>query len=136
MAYVFKTVVSLRFNGDDLDPNELSGALGKEPTIGVKKGSAWISPKGQEIVASSGRWILQTVDEQPGDIDRQIAVLFSGLSDDFTLWRRFAERYNGNIFVGIFLSQFNEGLSISPATLTAIGARGLELGLDIYANDG
>lgn len=136
MADVYKTAVSLRFKGDDLDPAELTAALGKEPDIGVRKGGLWVSPKGSELLSATGRWLLSVDDREPGDLDGQIATLFSDLSQDLTTWRRYAERYDGNIFVGLFLSRFNEGLSISPATLSAIGMRGLELGFDIYANDG
>ena len=135
MADVYKTAVSLRFKGDDLDPAELTAALGKEPDIGVRRGGVWISPKGRETVSRMGSWILSIKDAEPADIDGQVAALFSDLCKDFTIWRRYAERYQGNIFVGAFLSQFNEGLSISPETLNAIGMRGLELGFDIYAND-
>jgi Domain of unknown function (DUF4279) len=136
MGDVYKTAASLRFHGDDLDPNDLSRVFGTEPTVGVKKGEIWVSPKGLEVVSPFGRWHLHTDDVKPGDIDQQIASLFSGLSDDMVRWREYAERYHGNIFAGIFLSQFNEGMSISPATLNAVGMRGLELGLDIYTNDG
>ncbi|MCD2180045.1 DUF4279 domain-containing protein [Rhizobium sp. C1] len=136
MADVYKTTVSLRFKGDDLDPDELTVALGKKPEIGARRGGVWISPKGGETVSRMGSWILSIKDAEPADIDGQAAALFSDLCQDFTIWRRYAERYQGNIFVGVFLSQFNEGLSISTTTLNAIGLRGLELGFDIYADDG
>jgi hypothetical protein len=134
MPKVYKTAATLRFRGDDLDPIDLSRALGTEPTLGAKKGGVIILPKGRAIVAKSGMWHLKTDDVTPGDIDSQITALFSSLSNDLTQWRDCADRYDGNIFVGIFLSQLNEGLSISSETLSAIGARGLELGLDIYGH--
>lgn len=133
MPTVRKSVASLRFGGDNLDPDEISDALGKKPTLGVRKGGVWVTPKGREIVASSGLWLIRTSEAVPGDIDQHIAALFEGLTEDFPKWQSLAERYDGNIFAGLFLGSSNEGLSLSAATLTAIGMRGLQLGLDIYA---
>lgn len=134
MAGVSRTVACLRFGGDDLDPDEISSVLGREPTYARRKGDVWLTPKGLRRVAKSGIWILNTDDAEPGDLDQQVAALFSGLSEDFSIWRNFARRYGGDIYTGVFLSQSNEGLSISPLTLNSIGVRGLEFGLDIYSN--
>lgn len=78
--------------------------------------------------------MLNTNDAEPGDLDQQVAALFSGLSEDFSIWRNFAKRYRGDIYTGVFLSQSNEGLIISPLTINSIGIRGLEFDLDIYSN--
>lgn len=94
MARVFKTAASLRFHSDDLDPSELSPCLWCEPTLGVKKDAIWVSRKEREIVATSCRWLLKTDDVEPGDIDQQIASLFSGLSDDLARWREHAHVYD------------------------------------------
>lgn len=135
MPIVSKSVATLRFGGDDLDPDEISEVLGKNPTLGVRKGSVWLTPKGSEVVANSGRWHLRTDEARPADVDQHIAALFSGLTDNLPKWRSLAERYSGNVFVGLFLGRYNEGLSLSAPTLSAIGARGLELDLDIYSDD-
>lgn len=134
MTLVCKTVACLRFVGDDLDPDEISSALGKEPTYARRKGDVWLSPKGLRRTAKSGIWILNADDAEPGDLDQQVAALFSGLGDDFSIWRNFAKRYRGDIYAGVFMSQSNEGLNMSPLTLNSIGIRGLEFGLDIYSN--
>jgi hypothetical protein len=64
-----------------------------------------------------------------------VRALFSGLSEDFGIWKDFADRYRGRIFVGLFLTASNEGLGISPQTSSAISVRGLELDLDVYSGD-
>ena len=109
--------------------------LGAQPSKCVKKGGIWTTPGGIEIVARTGHWNLSAPEESPGDLDRQVTALFSGLSRDLDAWRRLAGRFRGNIFAGLFLSGFNEGLSLSPTTLQAIGQRGLVLDLDIYGGD-
>lgn len=135
MAEMHRTAASLRFCGDDIDPEEISRILGAQPTKGVKKGGIWFTPNGKEIVARTGQWNLSTPEESPGDLDKQVTALFSGLSGDLDAWRVLAARFRGDIFVGLFLSGYNEGLGLSPATTSAIGLRGLELELDIYSGE-
>jgi hypothetical protein len=134
MAEIYRSAASLSFSGDDLDPEEISSWLGK-PTKGARKGGALLTPAGRERVSHTGIWLLKTEEAQPGDIDQQVRALFSGLSEDFGIWRDFADHYKGRIFVGLFLKSFNEGVGISPQTLSAISVRGLELDLDIYSGD-
>ncbi|WEX87861.1 DUF4279 domain-containing protein [Sinorhizobium garamanticum] len=135
MAEVHRTAASLRFYGDDLDPEEISRTLGAQPTKCAKKGGIWVTPNGKEIVARHGFWHLSATEESPGDLDKQVGALFSALSNDLDAWRALAARFRGNIFVGLFLYGCNEGLGLSPATTSAIGLRGLELDLDIYSGD-
>jgi hypothetical protein len=134
MAEIYRSAASLSFAGDDLDPDEISRWLGK-PTKGESKGGALLTPAGREHISHTGIWLLKTEDAQPGDVDRQVRALFSDLSEDFGIWKDFADRYRGRIFVGLFLKGSNEGLGISPQTLSAISVRGLELDLDVYSGD-
>jgi hypothetical protein len=61
--------------------------------------------------------------------------LLSKLTDDFNVWASIAERYKLDLFCGLFMQGSNEGLSISPKSLAALGLRQIELGLDIYGGD-
>lgn len=97
-------------------------------------GGTLLTPNGKEIVARHGLRYRSAPRESPGDLDKQIGALFSGLSNDLDAWRALSARYSGNLFVGLFLSGFNEGLCFSPTTTREIGLRGLELGLDIYSS--
>jgi hypothetical protein len=132
MAEIQKTAVSLSFGGHDLDPDEISRVLGK-PTKAARKGEVVLTPAGKERLSHTGIWLLETERVCPGKVDSQIASLFAPLTKDFGIWRDLSVRYRGRIFVGLFLSSGNEGLGIEPQTLTAIGARGLVLDLDIYS---
>jgi hypothetical protein len=132
VAIVDKTAASIGFHGDDLDPDEITRALG-QPTKGVRKGEVYFRPGNVRRVARTGQWSFSVEDAQPGDLDQQIRTLFASLSDDLGAWRDFTTRYKSWVFVGLFLVEHNEGLSLSPETLSAIGARGLELELDIYS---
>ena len=54
------------------------------------------------------------------------------MSQDMDAWRDVSARYRANIFCGLFLASWNDGMSLRPETLAALGARGLILDLDIY----
>jgi Domain of unknown function (DUF4279) len=137
MAEIQRVAVSLSFGGHDLDPDEISQALGK-PTRAARKGEIVLTPAGKERVSHTGQWLLKGEDSLSGEVGSQIAALFSPLSHDFNIWRDLSGRFAGRIFVGLFLTGLNEGIGIGSQTLTAIGIRGLDLELDIYggaAND-
>jgi len=77
-------------------------------------------------------WRLSAMDREPEDLDAQIGDLLSKLTDDLTVWTSIAERYRVDLFCGLFMREGNEGLSITPESLAALGLRRIELGLDIY----
>jgi hypothetical protein len=135
MTGIHETAASLRFFGDNLDPEVITATLGRVPTVAVKKGGAWLTSRGAEKTARTGSWRLQVARRQPGDLDGQIMELLAGMSQDMDAWRDFSARYRGNIFCGLFLANGNEGVSLRTETLAALGARGLILDLDIYGHE-
>lgn len=132
MGKLHKTAASLRFFGDDLDPEEITRRLGGAPTVGVSKGSIWLTSSGAEKTARRGQWRVSVERLSPGDLDGQVAELLTPLTTDLAVWNDLTRRYEANVFCGLFLNEFNEGLSLSPETLEALGLRGLSLDLDIY----
>jgi hypothetical protein len=132
MSELHQTAASLRFSGDDLDPDEISNRLGMEPHIAVRQGGTHFTPKGSPIIARTGMWLLKAERRSPGDLDDQILNLLAQLTEDIAIWTDLADRYGGHIFAGLFLDEPNEGMSLSPKTLAALGSRGLALQLDIY----
>jgi hypothetical protein len=71
----------------------------------------------------------------PGDFDCQIAELLAGTTLDLTIWKQLTAISHADIFCGLFLKNSNEGISISPQTLSMLGESGITLDLDIYAPD-
>jgi hypothetical protein len=132
VALVDRTVASLRFFGDYLDPDELTDLLDGQPTFGIKKGGTWLTNRGNEKIAGNGSWRLNVASRTNGDLDGQIVELLSALSHDLVVWRSLAARFKADIFCGLFLQCGNEGVDLQPATLSMIGERGLTLSLDIY----
>ena len=135
MSELHKSAASIGFFGEDLDPAEITDALGAEPTVGVCKGGRWQTKSGAEKIALRGSWRMEAERCEPGDLDGQINGLLDGLSDDLPAWRLFSKRFRGRAFCGLFLASGNEGLTLRSETLTRLGARGLLIDLDIYASD-
>jgi len=134
MTHLQQSLVTLRIWGDDLVPAEVSALLGGEPTFGQAKGEPVTGvPSDHVRIATTGSWHLRAPDCEPEDIDSQVHGLLGALTSDLAVWRRLRERFGVDLFCGLFMAHGNEGLALSPKTLVALGVRGIELALDIYA---
>jgi hypothetical protein len=138
MAHVQRSVVTLRIGGDDLVPGEITKLLRATPTSAQIKGEKIVGRKtGHVRFAKMGMWWLCASDREPEDMDGQIQEILSQATDDLTVWRSIGEKYEIDLFCGIFLGGSNEGMTLSARSLAALGERGIEMGLDIYSgNDG
>lgn len=130
MARVGKLVASLRFFGDDLDPDEISRLLACEPTKVIRKGQP-VSRRSKNLRKESG-WMFDSRMPKSASLDENIADLLSRVSLDEATWRGLA-RYQPDIFVGVFLTGSIQGDSISPANAFLFGKLGIRLLLDIYS---
>ncbi|MEB2843242.1 DUF4279 domain-containing protein [Rhizobiales bacterium RZME27] len=135
MAAVLQTIACLRFFGDDLDPDQISKVLGVAATNAYRKGDVMPSGKGKKSVAETGTWQLEADEEFSGELPEQIASLFAALTDDLTVWKDLSARFDGDVLMGLFMAEANEGFSLDPALLGAIAARGLVLEFDVYASE-
>jgi hypothetical protein len=125
--------LALRLYGEDLVPNEVSKALGCKPTESWRKGDPM--PSGPRFRQKSA-WFLRAPDTKKGDIDKQIAWIFSRLTSDMRVWKRLGLRYKMDLNAVVFMECWNRGLIVSAASMAEIGRRGLSLGFDIYFDDG
>jgi hypothetical protein len=132
MSALSKTAVSLRFFGDDLNPDEVTQLLGKEPDKAERRGDV----RSRGYTVRRGIWSVRAGDCTPGDLDGQIAELLAGMTNDLAVWQRLASVYQADVFCGLFLEQNNEGISLSPQALQLLSERGIKLDFDIYAPDG
>lgn len=120
--------------GDDLVPDEITRLLGAVPTLAQIKGEKIVGPvSGQTRIARSGMWLLQTADRSPADMDGQIQEILSQTTNDLAVWQSLSKKYFTELFCGLMLEGTNEGIGLTPQSLVALGERGIELGLDIYA---
>lgn len=134
MAHVKKSVVCLRIAGDDLIPDEITKLLGATPSLIQIKGEKIVGRKtGHVRYAKMGMWRLRASDREPEDMNGQIREILDQATSDLTIWRGIRERYHIDLFCGLFLGGSNEGMTLLPRSLTALGERGIEMGLDMYS---
>jgi hypothetical protein len=120
----------LRISGDDLDPPKLSQRLGATPTLACVKGEP--RKPGGKAITRTGQWHLRAKNAEPADIDAQVAEILAQLPSNPDVWRSLASRYKIDLFCGWFMNESNEGLEIAAETLSALGTRGIKLGIDLY----
>ncbi len=126
-----RTSASLRLAGEELDPDEITRLLGHLPTSAYRKG---------DPVTRDGRgqrrqslWSLTSDLPDSATINQHVSHLLQSVSQDRTVWQSLA-RFTPDIFVGLFLTRFNQGDSISPEVASLLAERGIELNLDIYSD--
>jgi hypothetical protein len=134
MADLQCSVVTLRIVGDDLIPEEITTLLGVSPSSAQLKGEKMIGRMDAERTAEFGMWRFHVAEREPGDIDGQIGEIFGQMTGDLAVWQGVTKRYKVDLFCGLFLKGSNEGLTLSPKSLAALGERGITMGLDIYSN--
>ncbi|MEM5314754.1 DUF4279 domain-containing protein [Paraburkholderia sp. JHI869] len=132
MGHLRKTMVSLRIIGDDLNPDEITRLLCCIPTDCQSKGDELVGKSGRTRIAAFGSWSLKAPTRQPGNLNAQITWLMAAVTGDIEVWKSIAARYKIDLFCGLFMDQWNDGESISSASLSALGARHIQLDLDIY----
>ena len=96
-----KYSVSLRFYGDDLDPDEVSGLLGSPPSGSVRRGDL-VQLRTRSFTAPSGSWRLST-GQSTDDIETQLVAMFGRLTDDLSVWQSLTSRFDADLFCGVFL---------------------------------
>ncbi len=124
--------VSLRFFGEDLDPDEVTQVLGITPTGSYRKGDVYRG-KRTDITRSTGSWRYSIKKRAGVSLEEQINHLLDQLPSDLEVWGRLTEKFKADLFCGLWLKQWNRGLELTPKTLQRMGEKGLILSLDIYA---
>ncbi len=136
MAQLQHSAVRLRITVVDLVPAEVTALLGASPTSATMKGDKIVGKKTQQArIAKTGMWQLRAGDCKPEDLDGQIREILSQVTGDLSLWQSITKKYHADLFCGLFMRGGNEGLTISAKSLASLGARGIEMDLDIYAGD-
>ena len=129
-----KYSVSLRFFGDDLDPDEVSRLLGSPPTDSARRGDL-VQLRTRSFTAPSGSWRLST-EQSTDDIETQLVAMFGRLTDDLSVWQSLTTRFDADLFCGVFLVWQGHGFDMSPRLHRLLADRNLLIVFDIYASDG
>ena len=121
--------------GDALIPATITELLGCEPTSSHVKGEIRRGKRtGREFKYHSGQWSLRAKEEDPGNLNAQIEEIFSRVTPDLAIWADLGREFRMDLFCGLFMRGWNEGVCLTPQSLTILASRGIELSLDVYAN--
>jgi len=132
MAQLHQSVATLRIQGDSLKPDEISSILGCTPTESYVKGQ--IKPsKRKPIVRKTGAWHLTAADQEPENLDAQVAEIFTRVNSDLAVWAVLSSKYKLQLFCGFFMEVSGEDLEVTPETLKVLADRGIKLYICIYA---
>lgn len=132
MAQLSRSLASIRIGSDDLVPADVTKLLRCEPSQSHAKGDELVIGAGAERAARSGYWGLVADERAPGDLDSQVADLLARLPQEQAVWHELNARYSVDLFCGWFMDNLNEGITIAPQTLLALGERGVAWSIDIY----
>ncbi|MEM7430486.1 MAG: DUF4279 domain-containing protein [Pseudomonadota bacterium] len=120
-------MASLRIGGDALDPDEITAALGCEPSRHAKKGEVFDKSRAR---SKTGTWQLDAENRSPGDVDAQVRELLGLIH--FDQWDKVIDRYEVDIFCGLFMAGSDEGFSISDEVSAMLGERKIRLEVCLY----
>jgi len=132
MTLADHSAACLRFFGDDLEPGEITRLLGADPDRSERRGDERVGKSGHVYVAKRGNWRLRATRREPEALEEQVTELLGRLTQDLSVWAALGARFEIDLFCGIFMGTGNDELVLSPQTLAALGARGIQLHLDIY----
>lgn len=122
--------IALTFQGDELDPDEVSKALGRSPTMHARQGDVVTSSLGMGSgLAKTGYWSLRTEwgsDQAPDD---KIRKLLMSLTGDTRTWLTLARSCPGSLVCHIEPAGGRQALRLSSEVLADIAARGLSFTL-------
>ena len=134
MPLLWRSVAALRIFGETLEPDEGTRLLGSPPTKSRLKGDVkYRSKDGRETIAKEGMWLLEATDREPVDVNGQVMEILGKLTGDLGVWNSLSQGFDIDLSFGWFMQESNEGLEIAPATLAALSARGIRVGIDVYA---
>jgi len=134
MSQVHHSAACLRLFGDDVEPDEITHILRCAPTAAHRTGEVIRYQSGRERVVKCENWLLNATKAEPEDINGQVRWLLSQVEPDPDAWKRLIQRFEVDIYCGLFMKGSSEGLSLAPDVLALLGERGIHLGFEIYSD--
>ena len=134
MADISRSAVSIRLFGSELNPEKITQLLGCEPSSAAKTGEKIIKRNGQERIVKKGFWLFDYGESDDVLVEKKIELLFGKLTDNLESWQEATKNLDlADVFCGLFIDNWNEGFTLSPATLRKISERNLEIDFDVYS---
>ena len=134
MSAISSSTVTIRLFGAKLDPDHVTQLLGCVPSAAAKKGEKIIKPDGRERIVKRGSWRLEYGEKNEVGLEEKIQILLAKLTDNLESWQEVTRNLEiADIYCGLFIDNWNEGLELSPSIMRKIADRNLTIGFDIYS---
>lgn len=118
--------ITLRFQGNDLDPTALTDALAGTPTHsgrmsdpGIKTGHWWLKTSWEVGEDLNG--------EEFGKFSPRILDLLAPLSADLEVWRALSKRFSGGVLCTANIWNRAAVIYLTTPAMSALSERGLHL---------
>jgi hypothetical protein len=125
--------VTLALYGEELEPDEISCALGVQPTSAHRRGERRGS---RSPPYSSGAWFLKEHGRDAELAEAIIDRLLKQLPENPAVWCALSIRHEIQFRFGLHMTRWNKGLSIPLKQVTRIAELGASMEFDIYAYGG
>jgi uncharacterized protein DUF4279 len=122
--------VALALYSEELEPEEISRALGVQPTSAHRRGE---SRGSRSPPYSLGAWLLKEHGRDAEPAEAVIDRLLKQLPEDPAVWRDLSIRHKIQFIFGLHMTGWNKGLSIPLRQVTRIAELGASMEFDIYA---
>lgn len=127
---VDESSATLCIYGHDLDPDDLTRRLGLQPTEAFRRG---FQRRPTSRPMAHGAWFFRVSEPPPSTVDDQLGKLLLQLVVPSEVWARVVEEFRVRVSVGLHMSCWNRGFTLTPTVLAAMAQLGVELDFDIYA---
>jgi hypothetical protein len=122
--------VTLALYSEELEPEEVSRALGVEPTSAHRRGESRAPGRPPYL---SGAWLLKVHGRDAAPSEAVIDQLLKQLPEDPAVWRDLSMRHDIQVRFGLHMTGWNKGLSIPSKQVMRIAELGASMEFDIYA---
>lgn len=124
------TRVWLGLYGQDLDPDEVSGALGVRPTSSHRRGESRRSAP----VWPQGAWLLMIERSAPEGPAEVLGMLLDQLPSNPDVWQQLRAKHTVRVTFGLHIEAWNRGFDLPPALVGRLASTGAIVGFDIYCH--
>lgn len=90
--------VSLRIQGDALNPQEITAALKTQPSSAIQKGQDIVTG-GYVRKSPTGLWLLKIQAHQTDEFDDQVQRILNIVSNDLETWHHLSACFYTELFV-------------------------------------
>jgi len=135
MGQIHRSKACLRIFGTELVPEAISQLLRCAPTVAQRTGEVIRYQSGRERVVKCGNWRLEAATAEPEDINGQVRSIFSKVEATPEVWKDLVQRFDVDMFCGLFMQGSNDGFSLAPDVMALLSERGIIIGFDIYGAD-